>query len=168
MASWLPYGTTHLAGRSSSRPASSGLAGCLVQSPEKATLALSWALGRQQGDLGMRTSLEMGGEDSQDRDLWVTWGWECPCLDHSLFLGESERGGMGSSQTLPLEWVGGQKNYRKTIASLGYDRWDVHGRQKDSWGMHSTAPERSSVGQALLTPKRSPIQAPHKEPHSRC
>lgn len=75
---------------------------------------------------------------------------------------------MGSSQTLPQEWVGGQKNYRKTIASLGYDRWDVHGRRKDSWGLHSTAPESSSVGQALLTPERSPTQAPHKEPQSRC
>lgn len=74
MASWLPYGMTRLAERNSSRPASLGLAGCLVQSPEKATLALSWALGRQQGDLGTRTSLEMGGEDSQDRDPWVTWG----------------------------------------------------------------------------------------------
>lgn len=41
-----------------------GLAGYLVHSPEKATLALGWALGRQQGDLGKSNSLEMGREGS--------------------------------------------------------------------------------------------------------
>lgn len=110
----------------------------------------------------------MGEEGGQAHDPWVPLDWECPCLDHSLFFGESE--GWGADKAFPKSgWVDG-KNDREIIASRTYgtDGLSAGGKRTAEGYIGPPSRELQGAGAGSPGPQRRPLQAPDREPQNRC